>query len=84
MRRLLPLLLLVGCAAVADLYNADGDRECDPRSIFYEDVDGDGAGNPASVYVGCAVPAGYVATGEDCDDLEPDFSTECGSADSGG
>lgn len=83
MRALWPLLLLAGCDALPDLYRADGERACDPRTVYYQDIDGDGAGNPNSVYVGCAAPSGYVANGDDCDDLEPDFTTECGPGDSG-
>jgi hypothetical protein len=78
------LLLIPGCGLVPDQYTSDGERACDPRTLYYEDIDGDGAGNPRSVYVGCAPPAGYVDNDGDCDDLEPDFTTECGPADSGG
>ncbi len=77
------LLALAGCDLVPDVYTADGDRPCDPRSAFYEDVDGDGAGNPKSVYIGCAAPSGYVGNADDCDDLEPDFASDCGLGDSG-
>jgi hypothetical protein len=78
------LLLFPGCDLVPDVYTADGARDCDPRSAFYADADGDGAGDPLSVYIGCAAPSGYVATATDCNDLDPDVTTDCGPGDSGG
>ncbi len=77
------LVMFTGCDLVPDIYTPDGARECDPRSAWYQDVDGDGAGNARSVYVGCAAPAGYVADATDCDDTDPDVTTDCGSGDSG-
>ncbi|RKH10385.1 hypothetical protein D7V97_13880 [Corallococcus sp. CA053C] len=37
-------------------------------STWYRDVDGDNYGNESVVLVRCAQPAGYVATGRDCND----------------
>ncbi len=41
--------------------------------IFYQDLDGDGQGNPAAPYTvdGCTAPPGLVADARDCDDLDP-------------
>ncbi len=67
--------------AAADVY-PDGIEVCDGRDqdcdggvdedaidapTWYEDVDGDGAGDPALGVMGCAAPAGYVAAAGDCD-----------------
>jgi hypothetical protein len=37
---------------------------------FYLDADGDGDGNPNVTVRACSAPAGYVANGSDCDDLD--------------
>ena len=37
---------------------------------FYADFDGDGVGSPAYTRVACALPAGFVEVGTDCDDLD--------------
>ncbi|MCB9677078.1 MAG: VCBS repeat-containing protein [Alphaproteobacteria bacterium] len=41
--------------------------------IVFEDLDGDGHGNPVSVDAACpsGLPAGWVVDGDDCDDTEP-------------
>src|SRR5687768_15154151 len=39
---------------------------------WYADADGDGAGDLEQVMLSCAAPSGYVATGDDCDDGDPD------------
>jgi hypothetical protein len=38
-----------------------------PQS-FYQDIDGDGFGNPSVTVSQCAAPSGYVANNTDCDD----------------
>ncbi|MHB8875189.1 MAG: hypothetical protein ACYC8T_15995 [Myxococcaceae bacterium] len=38
----------------------------------YQDLDGDGHGDSASPFTGCPAPAGYVGTGGDCNDGDPD------------
>ncbi|MBN2798710.1 MAG: hypothetical protein JXX28_06125 [Deltaproteobacteria bacterium] len=37
--------------------------------VWYADMDGDTHGSPAFAVESCAAPAGYVALGDDCDDL---------------
>ncbi len=51
------------------------DDDCDGEvdegvelGMFYEDVDGDGFGDPASGTETCTPEAGYVPNGDDCDD----------------
>ncbi len=39
---------------------------------FYEDVDGDGFGDPNSFTMYCAAPMGYVGNDMDCDDMDAD------------
>jgi hypothetical protein len=41
-------------------------------STWYGDADGDGYGGQQFVQAACAAPAGYVATNDDCDDLDAD------------
>lgn len=38
---------------------------------WYADADGDGVGAAAPTWVGCVAPAGWVPTGDDCDDADP-------------
>ena len=57
-----------------DVTRPDGDSgsECTPVAYFM-DADGDGAGDPTRSTDACEAPAGYVASGDDCDDADPDF-----------
>ncbi len=41
---------------------------------FYDDFDGDGAGDPGSPVLACQAPAGAVATADDCDDQRNDVA----------
>ena len=52
----------------------DSDSNLDPatRLEWVRDADGDGFGDDTDTAQGCDAPDGYVATGGDCDDLEPD------------
>jgi hypothetical protein len=69
----------------------DVDQDCDgtadnglPTATYYQDADSDGYGGSTSI-VDCAAPAGYVATGGDCDDaassVNPGASESCNDAD---
>jgi len=57
------------------LANDDDDRVANP-SFWYIDVDEDGHGDPAVPLTACAAPAGWVASGDDCDDADPWASPE--------
>jgi len=41
---------------------------------YYQDVDGDGYGNPISSLVDCKVPFGFVSNSDDCDDNNPNIN----------
>lgn len=45
-------------------------------STYYEDLDGDGFGNPNVSVVDCEAPDGYVADYADCDDTKRPYSPE--------
>ena len=55
------------------------DDDCDDTidedgagGTWYQDIDGDGYGDPSTATVSCDTPgAGWVAAGEDCDDADP-------------
>ena len=49
--------LLAGCNIELDTT----ERNCAERTAWWPDEDGDGVGEPTSVYVGCEPPEGYVA-----------------------
>ena len=52
---ILPILLLAACNL-----ELGPERNCDVRSAYYPDDDGDGVGEPTDVYVGCEAPEGWV------------------------
>jgi hypothetical protein len=47
--------------------DADG---CSNPTAWYADTDGDGHGDPSVSVAQCEMPAGHVATGDDCDDTQ--------------
>jgi hypothetical protein len=49
--------LLLGCDL---LPTPPPTPNCDPRTIYHPDEDGDGLGERDRVYVGCAPPEGWV------------------------
>ncbi len=51
--------------------NCDGQVDEDLGITWYIDIDGDGYGSPALTIVSCMTPDGYAATGDDCDDDNP-------------
>ena len=77
----------------ADEYCNGEDDDCDglvdedeslDALTWYEDADGDGYGDAASIQMACAQPAGYVASAGDCDDTSPDCTFDCTDADGDG
>lgn len=50
---------------------ADGANSVEDAPFWYEDQDGDGIGNSLRKRELCHAPAGFVATGGDCDDFDP-------------
>ena len=57
-----PALLILGACGRAP---APDDKNCAERTAWYPDDDGDGIGEPTTVYIGCTAPAGWVtAVGE--------------------
>ena len=71
------------CDGLAD----DDDPSTDVTSMTdnYLDADGDGYGDPATLLSQCAVPAGYVTDGTDCNDarsgVHPGAAENCDAAD---
>ncbi|MEC7983609.1 MAG: MopE-related protein, partial [Myxococcota bacterium] len=50
------------------------DDTAEDASLWFEDADEDGYGNPDVVLSACDAPAGYVEDGFDCDDDNPDLN----------
>lgn len=44
---------------------------CPDPTVYYQDLDGDGFGNPHAAAVDCQALVGYVAASGDCDDADP-------------
>ncbi|GEM_PF-6451720 len=76
----LSLGLLLGCEPeVVDT------RDCDTRSVFYVDADGDGFGDPLQVVLACEARDGLAANPDDCDDTDGAVTTGCDTdTDTGG
>ena len=51
--------------------DGDGDQDAADATTWYGDADGDGFGGGVFVLVECEAPTGYVASSDDCDDLDP-------------
>ncbi|MDP2312990.1 MAG: hypothetical protein Q8P41_08800 [Pseudomonadota bacterium] len=74
------LVLLMGCSVydkLFDLLEEPPTSPCETRTAWWEDVDGDGAGNPAEVWVSCEQPDGWVAAAGDCDDADAAITAGC-------
>ena len=48
--------------------NCDGQVDEEVQTLYYEDGDEDGFGNPEQSVLACSVPEGYVPSSNDCDD----------------
>jgi hypothetical protein len=80
----LSLLLMIGCEDDAE----PTQRDCDERSLFYVDADGDGFGDPTQVVLACELSsglsdAGLSDNGDDCDDSDAAITTACTDTDTG-
>ncbi len=64
-----------GAAEVCDGADNDCDGDIDEgvKTIFYQDADNDGYGNPTSSILVCTAPNGYVLNNEDCNDSNADI-----------
>lgn len=67
-RNVLQIGLLVIVVIAAFSCKPDDVCEDSDRVEWYADADGDGYGNPDSIYVDCDQPSGYVGDNTDCDD----------------
>jgi hypothetical protein len=56
--------------------NCNGDVDEGAGSIWYQDADMDGFGNPAVTIVSCITPIGYVGNAMDCDDTDPTINPD--------
>ncbi len=56
--------------------NCDGNTDDGTAgaSVWYADADADGYGDVSVTIEACEAPAGYVATGDDCDDTDPAYN----------
>ncbi|MDP2311696.1 MAG: putative metal-binding motif-containing protein [Pseudomonadota bacterium] len=71
------------CNGIDD--NCNGAIDEGVTTTFFEDRDGDGAGDPLRPTDSCDTPSGYVANSTDCDDTDPathpGADEHCGGAD---
>ncbi len=58
------------CDGVDNDCDGDIDEDSGDSFVWYEDVDGDGYGNPIVVDTSCEQPLGYVTNSSDCDDTD--------------
>lgn len=82
MRISLFFVCLSACSGLRPAESPDG-RDCDERSIFFQDTDGDGFGADDHILLACEETAGWSETGGDCDDTDADITVECHQFDTG-
>ncbi len=61
--------------------DCDGAADEDAAQLFYPDGDGDGFGTDSGAITGCAAPAGYAASGGDCDDGDTAYNPGAAESD---
>ena len=64
----------VGAACDCDDSELIGFNCSDGCLTFFADNDGDGFGNPNIIRIACTSPAGFVLSGMDCDDTNPNIN----------
>ncbi|MFZ5481915.1 MAG: putative metal-binding motif-containing protein, partial [Myxococcota bacterium] len=73
------------CNDLDDDCDGETDEDATDAPLWHADLDGDGFGDPASATAACEAPAGWVADGTDCDDLDglvsPGAAETCNAAD---
>ncbi|MBX2874713.1 MAG: hypothetical protein KTR30_21500 [Saprospiraceae bacterium] len=74
--------ILLSCGLCAHFLFACAGSNTGPcsQSIWYQDADGDGLGNPALSQKGCDQPSGYVANDSDLDDTNANSKAYTGTA----
>lgn len=66
-------------ATDCDDQNTDPENDCRPAVRYYQDLDGDGFGNPDESQVARAPITGYVTDKTDCDDTDDTVGNVCGT-----
>jgi len=59
------------CDGVDESCNGVVDEDAIDRATFYADTDDDGHGRASQHVLACEAPTGFVASSDDCDDLDP-------------
>ena len=76
MRILWPLVVAALISTACTLPEPPPPRNCDERTAFYPDADGDGLGETTDVYVGCEAPDGWVTNADDVEDPDTDTNAD--------
>ena len=72
-------LIFIGCMTfVASFIACNDDPDPCVEKTWFEDLDGDGSGNPAETIIACEPPTGYVDNSDDTDDSCDGVVDECG------
>jgi hypothetical protein len=58
-------------------------RDCDERTVYYRDSDGDTFGTDDHMMLACIGASGWSKKGGDCDDTDATVTTECHQFDTG-